>query len=141
MQMRLKATGFSLTPGLQELADEKILKPLKRRLGSRVPLDMPVDIELARTTRHHEEGMIWKCEVNLPLPEERSTIFVAGWGESLEAAVNEAKDEIERRVANYKGKRFSKFLRASRSVKEELQISRLARRAGNLYRWIRRRSV
>ena len=140
MQLRIKATGFSLTPALQTLAEEKILKPLERRLGSRALQDMPADIELARTTRHHEEGKIWKCEVNLPLPAKRSTIFVEGWGESLEAAIDEAKDEIERRVASYKGKRFAKFLRVSRSVKEELQISSLARKAGSVYRWIRRRS-
>ena len=139
MQIRLKATGFPLTPGLEELASEKLLRPIERRIGKEAPEDMPVDVELARTTRHHEEGKIWKCEVNLALPEERSTMFVEGWGESLEAAINEAKDEIERSVTDYKGKRLAKFLRVARSVKEELRISRLARRAGNVYRWIRRR--
>mgnify|MGYP001585339613 FL=1 len=139
MQIRLKATGFPLTSALEELASEKLLRPIERRIGKEAPEDMPVDVELARTTRHHEEGKIWKCEVNLALPEERSTMFVEGWGESLEAAIDEAKDEIERSVTDYKGKRLAKFLRVARSVKEELRISRLARRAGNVYRWIRRR--
>ncbi|MEK9166296.1 MAG: hypothetical protein AAB846_01015, partial [Patescibacteria group bacterium] len=82
MQIRLKATGFPLTSALEELASEKLLRPIERRIGEEAPMDMPVDVELARTTRHHEEGKIWKCEVNLALPEERSTMFVEGWGES-----------------------------------------------------------
>ncbi len=104
-----------------------------------MPEATPVDVELARTTRHHEEGNIWKCEVNVPLPDEKTTIFVEGWGESLEAAVNKAKDEIERRVGDYKGRRSARFLRVSRAVKDEFRISSLARRAGEAYRWIRRR--
>ena len=139
MQMRIKATGFPLTPALTQLAEEKLLGPLERRLGRHVPEAMPVDIELARTTRHHEEGNIWKCEVNVPLPDEKTTIFVEGWGESLEAAVDKAKDEIERRVGDYKGRRSARFLRVSRAVKDEFRISSLARRAGEAYRWIRRR--
>lgn len=139
MQMRVKATGFPLTPELTQLAEEKLLQPIERRLGQQVPEAMPVDVELARTTRHHGEGKIWKCEVNVPLPNEKTTIFVEGWGESLEAAVDEAKDEIERRVGDYKGRRTARFLRVSRAIKDEFRVYSLARRAGEVYRWIRRR--
>jgi hypothetical protein len=60
MRFRLKATGFSLNPSLQALSEEKLLKPLERRLKSIADEDTPVDVELAKTTRHHEEGKIWK---------------------------------------------------------------------------------
>lgn len=124
MVVNIKATGFSLTPALRKLAEEKILKPLTERLGKEFPPDLPLDIELAKTTRHHNEGKIWKCEVNLSLPHERRTLYVEVLGESLEAAIDEAKDELEREVGEYKEKRMTKFLRAARRLKDRLHLVR-----------------
>ncbi len=72
------------------------------------------------------------------MPGERRTIYVEALAESLEAAIDGAKDELERQISVQKGKRFSKFLRAARSVKEEFHITSLARRALGVYHWIRR---
>ena len=138
MRLRIKSTGFGLTPSLETLAAQKILKPLERRVGQELPVDTVVDVEFAKTTRHHLEGKIWKCEVNFPMPGERRTIYVEALAESLEAAIDGAKDELERQISAQKGKRFSKFLRAARSVKEEFHITSLARRARGVYHWIRR---
>ena len=139
MRLRIKSTGFGLTPSLETLAAQKILKPLERRVGQKLPVDTVVDVEFAKTTRHHLEGKIWKCEVNFPMPGERRTIYVEALAESLEAAIDGAKDELERQISVQKGKRFSKFLRAARSVKEEFHITSLARRASSIYRWVRRK--
>ena len=138
MRLRIKSTGFGLTPSLETLAAQKILKPLEKRVGQELPVDTVVDVEFAKTTRHHLEGKIWKCEVNFPMPGERRTIYVEALAESLEAAIDGAKDELERQISAQKGKRFSKFLRAARSVKEEFYITSLARRARRVYHWIRR---
>ncbi len=139
MRLKIKSTGFSLTPSLETLAAQKILKPLEKRMGHELPADTVVDVEFAKTTRHHLEGKIWKCEVNFPMPGEKRTIYVEALAESLEAAIDGAKDELERQISAQKGKRFSKFLRAARSVKEEFHITSLVRRASSLYRWVRRK--
>ncbi len=133
MQLRLKTTGFSSTPAWEELVREKILKPLGRRLNQNFSEDMPVDVELAKITRHHEEGKIWKCEVNLAWPHEHKTIYVNTLAESLEAAIDGTKDELERQVGEYKGRWRAKFLRVARRAKEEFHITRLARRASGVY--------
>ncbi|MDP3784886.1 MAG: HPF/RaiA family ribosome-associated protein [bacterium] len=150
MRLHLKTTGFALTPAWEETVREKILKPLERRAGKNFPEDLPVDVELAKVTRHHEEGKIWKCEVNLAWPHEKKTIYVEVVAESLEAAIDEAKDELELQVSENKGRWRAKFLRGARRIKEEFHITRLARRAGGvypvtknfgakIYRWFRRR--
>lgn len=146
MQLRIKATGFKLTAGLKTITEEKLLAPLEKRMGQELSPEHILDVELAKTTRHHEEGKIWKCEVNLALPHETRTLYARALSEGLEAAIDEAKDEIEREVREYKGKRASRFLRSARKLKERLHFTRLAqdarlaaRQAGNLYRWIRRK--
>ncbi|MEK7162667.1 MAG: HPF/RaiA family ribosome-associated protein [Patescibacteria group bacterium] len=139
MQLRIKATGFKLTAGLKIIAEEKLLAPLEKRMGREFGPEHILDVELAKTTQHHEEGRIWKCEVNLALPHETRTLYAQALSESLEAAIDEAKDELEREVREYKGKRASKFLRSARKLKEYFHFTRLARSAGGLYRWIRRK--
>ena len=139
MQLRIKATGFKLTVGLKIIAEEKLLAPLEKRMGREFPPEHILDVELAKTTRHHEEGRIWKCEVNLALPRESETLYAQALSESLEGAIDEAKDELEREIREYKGKRASKFLRSARKLKERLHFTRLAQRAGSFYRWIRKK--
>lgn len=139
MQIRIKSTGFNLTLGLKALAEEKLLFPLEKRLGKELSPDHILEVELAKVTNHHEEGKIWKCEANIALPHIKRTLYAQSLSESLEAAIDETKDEIEREVSDYKNKRSAKFLRMARKLKERIHITRLAQMPGDLYRWIRRR--
>lgn len=116
-----------------------MLAPLEKRLGGELPPDHILDVELAKVTRHHEEGKIWKCEANIALPYVKRTLYAASLSESIEAAIDETKDEIEREVGDYKSKRSAKFLRMARQLKERVHITRLAQSASDLYRWIRRK--
>src|SRR3989344_3654045 len=138
MQIKIKATGFKLTDGIGDLAREKILLPLQKRLGAELPSDQVLEVELAKITNHHEEGMIWKCEANIALPHKQQTLYAKSIAESLEGAIDEAKDEIEREAMDYKNKRTAKFLRVARQLKERVHITRLAQSASDLYKWIRR---
>lgn len=139
MRLQLKTSGFSLTPSLRTLSEKKLLEPVERRLGKKMPEDTQLDVELAKITRHHEEGKIWKCEVNLALPHEHKTIYFAVLEESMEAAVNSAKDELERQIGEYKEKRTAKFLRVARKLKDRVHIASLARGAKGAYHWFRRK--
>ena len=139
MQLRLKTSGFSLTPSLKELSELKLLEPVERRLGSQMPEDTPLDVELAKITRHHEEGKIWKCEINLALPREKRTIYLEIMEESIEAAINMAKDELERQIGEYKEKRTAKFLRSARKLKDSVHVASLANKAKGVFKWFRRK--
>ena len=139
MKIRIKATGFKLTDGIKALAEEKILAPLEKRLGRELGDDHIVDVELARETKHHVEGLIWRCEANIAIPHVNRTIYAMALSQSLEGAIDETKDEIEREAMDYKNKRSAKFLRLARRMKERVHITRLAQSASDLYKWVRRR--
>ena len=135
-----------MTEGIKLLVEEKILSPLERRLGSELAGDHILEVELAKVTNHHEEGKIWKCETNIALPHIKRTLYAKSLSESLEAAIDETKDEIEREATDFKNKRLAKFLKMARQLKDRSHITRLAqfpsyatKRASELYRWIRRR--
>ena len=121
------------------MAEEKILIPIQKRLSREHSPDHVLDIELAKTTQHHEEGKIWKCEANIALPQRQRTIYAVALAESLEAAIDDAKYEIEREIMDYKEKRFSKFVKMARDLKDRTHVTRLAQMPGDLYRWIRRK--
>lgn len=123
MRLRLKATGFLLSPWLEELAEDKILKPLTIRIGRTSSPESFLDVELSKVTRHHNEGRIWKCEINLPLPGAGKTLYVEAIEESLEDAVDRAKEELEREIATYRGSKTAKAMRLSRRIKEQSRKS------------------
>lgn len=139
MQLRIKTTGFKLTEGIRLLAEEKILLPIQKRLSRELPPEHVLDIELAKTTNHHEEGKIWKCEANIALPQRQRTVYAVALAESLEAAIDDAKYEVEREIIDYKQKKSSRFLKMARGLKDSTHVTRLARMPGELYRWIRRK--
>ena len=139
MQIKIKSTGFKLTEGLRVLAEEKLLSPVQKRLGSELPAEHFLEVELAKVTEHHEEGRIWKCEANLALPHIKQTLYARAMAESLEVAIDDAKDEILREISDYKNKRSSKFLRVARQLKDYVHVTRLAQRAGDFYRRMRRK--
>ena len=112
---------------------------IEKRIGRELSSDHFLAVELAKVTKHHEEGRIWRCEVNLALPHEKRTLYVGVLSESLEAAIDEAKDELEREIGEYKEKRLAKFLKFARKFKDRIHIARLAQNAGDFYRWLGRR--
>lgn len=139
MRIQIKATGFKLTPGLRSLTEEKLLYPLEKKIGNELSSDHVLNVELGKVTNHHEEGKIWKCEANLDLPKRQRTLYANALCESLEEAIDSAKDQIERKVGDYKNKRATKFLHYARKFKEHLRITRLAQSTSEVYRWLRRK--
>ena len=123
MQLRLKTTGFPHTSWLEELVESKISRPLLRRVGRGLSPESVLDVELAKVTRHHSEGRIWKCEANLPLPGARKTLFAEALEESLEEAVDRVKEELEREIDTYKGKQVAKGRALSRRMKAKFRKS------------------
>ena len=119
--------------------DEKILLPLEKRLGRELAADHIVDLELGKITNHHEEGKIWKCEANITIPHRQATLYAMSLSESLEGAIDETKDEIEREAMDFKTKRSAQYLRAAREIKERSRVSRLAQTAGDFYRWFKKK--
>ncbi len=122
MRIILKGTNVELTQELRDYVDEKIggldkfLKNVDGTLEARV--------ELAKTTRHHQQGNIYRAEVNLDfsgkilrVEEEREDLF---------SAIDGVEDELKRRIVSYKDKRNTEMRRGARIIKKIRHLSPLS---------------
>jgi ribosomal subunit interface protein len=87
-----------------------------------------LDIELERTTKHHQNGDIYRAELNLTI---FGAILRAEEEEfDIKAAIDEAKDEMLRILKTKKGKRESVVRRSARYMKDVVR---------GIYQWPIRR--
>lgn len=118
MKVRILAKNFKLTPALETLVDEKLVKPVSKLLGDMdQKMDLPFDVELAKSTKHHRHGKIWYCEVNLRAPFAAVPIRAHATELSIFTAIDEVKYEIEREINKYKDKFRTGVIRNARKAK------------------------
>ena len=92
----------------------KKIGSLERFLTDADPDAIIADIELARTSKHHQKGLVFRCEVNLTIG--KTLLRAEELGESIVEAIDKIRDEIESEVHKLKGKRQARFLRAARDI-------------------------
>lgn len=103
MRTHIKTTNFDLTESLKVLVNEKLTVVAGKLLESLdASADIILDVELAKTSKHHHEGKIWKCEAGLSVPHISHVLRAEALSESMEGAVDAAKDILEREIKKYK---------------------------------------
>ena len=117
MKINVKATNLDLTPALNQFIEEKIGSLSKFLKNYETENDVPVRIEVARTTRHHHSSDVFRTEINLDLPG-RMLRSVAE-REDVRFAINEAKDGLQQEIKKYNQK--SKVQNNKKSYREILK--------------------
>ncbi|MEK7596208.1 MAG: ribosome-associated translation inhibitor RaiA [Patescibacteria group bacterium] len=121
MRTHIKTTNFESGSAVKTLVEEKLVLPAEKLLESlNNKADIIFDVELAKITRHHKEGKIWRCEINLDLPRIKNILRAGALGESLEEAVNLVKSKLEREIKKYKDKSKKKDREMIREIKYKL---------------------
>lgn len=110
MRVQIKATNLDLTSSIEEYARKRVAA-FEKFLSSE---DL-VSVELARTTRHHKSGDIFKAEIFLR--DSGKEYYAVSEKEDLYAAIDDVKDEIVREIKSYKGKMRTLFRRGGARVK------------------------
>lgn len=82
--------------------------------GGRETLEL--DVEIEKTTKHHRKGDVFRTEVQLYLPKE--LIRVEAVDQDLRTTINQAKDELHRKIKKYKKKRIVRARKWARKIKE-----------------------
>jgi len=119
MRLTIKGTNLEVTAELKSYTTEKLTSVQK--FFSETPADAIIaDIELARTTKHHQKGPVFRCEVNLTVGKK--LLRAEEVGESIIEAVDKVKDEIERQAHDHIERRRSRFLRAARDFTSRLKF-------------------
>ena len=117
MRLNLKTTNMSVGSDVKEYLRKK-LRSLERTLDFDDPSVM-VDVELGRTTRHHEKGDVFFAEINIHRGKE-SFRAVADWSDIM-SAIDGMRDAVARELQSAKGKKFSLTRRSGQLVKELLR--------------------
>ena len=116
MRINLKTKGFDLTAAIEIYLREKL-----DSLDKLLPQDESIsaDVELMKTTNHHNKGDIFRAEVNLAVPGRLIRSVSEEW--DLRVAIDAVKDELQREIAGRKEKSASLYKKGARLFKKLLR--------------------
>ena len=116
MKIDLKTKNFEITPSIKTYLQEKM-----DSLDKFLPNDESIfaDVELAKTTKHHQKGDIFMAEINLNLPGRLIRVVSEEW--DLRVAIDAAKDNLRREITGNKERVASLYRRGARLLKRLLR--------------------
>ena len=128
MRLIIKATNFSLTPALSEFIERKIGGEISTLLSQRFRQpELPkgkdtlsAKVEVARTTRHHNKGNIFRAEVTISLPGKK-TLRAEAEEWDVRVAIDKVRDELFMEINKWKEKRTTRSKTMARKFKNRLK--------------------
>ena len=138
MNIIIKGTNLELHEDLKEYVNEKI-GGLKKFIENENinPSSVVARVELAKTTRHHQHGDIYKAEVNLQFPGKM--IRSVDESDDIYKSVDKVKDELREMINSYKDEKTAKIRRGARIIKKLSHLSPLSWAKGEFKKINRRR--
>ncbi len=101
--INIKATNMELTDAIRQYTEEKVLS-LRKYVKKFEPVK--VSIEVADESGRHRQGPHFKCEFTVEVPG--NLLRVEEFNEDLYAAVDGAKDDLQRQMRRLKEKKKTK---------------------------------
>lgn len=114
MKTTIKATNLKLTSAIEQYLNKKVGDI--DNLLPKSDFELSARIELGKTTFHHQAGNIFRAEINLQVPGK--LLRSEAEAETLYAAIDEMKDQIQREIKKYKEKIITKTRKQGRLMKE-----------------------
>ncbi len=101
MKINIKATDLELTAPLKEYIEEKIggLNKFLSRLEDEKESDFTAWVEVARTTRHHHKGDVYRAECDLKLPGKMLRAEDENF--DVRVAIDAVRDKLQKEVNKY----------------------------------------
>ncbi|KKU15417.1 ribosomal subunit interface protein [Candidatus Wolfebacteria bacterium RIFCSPLOWO2_01_FULL_45_19] len=100
MRITIKATKLELTPAVSAYIEQKIGLLVKFIQDLDKEGAVECRIEIARITKHHNKGPVYKAEANLRLPGKLLRAEHIDW--NIRRCVDEIKDELQCQIKKYK---------------------------------------
>lgn len=124
MRIIIKTKDLTITPEIKNYLDKK-LQSLQRFLNNFNQNLIIAEIEIGRATTRHQTGPFFRTEINFCL--NGKMLRVEAKAGSLYAAIDEARDDLEREIKRFKKKKETIRIRGARSIKKKFNISPIAR--------------
>ena len=118
MHIDFKAPTLELTDDVRTYAEEKVAA-LEKLLQHVDEESKRVEIELAKTVQQ-QSGDIFRADFTIHAGGERT--HAVGHGETILAAIDEAKDELARRLRRSQTKRLDLVRRGGAKIKKMLRF-------------------
>lgn len=112
MNINIKTTNVTLTAPITDYVNKR-LKKISKLLEDDTTAQC--DMELARTTEHHQKGPIFKAEIHIVALNKN--LYATAEREDLYAAIDGVRDEILRELKENKEKNISFIRRGGARVK------------------------
>ncbi|MFA6392575.1 MAG: ribosome-associated translation inhibitor RaiA [Candidatus Paceibacterota bacterium] len=116
MSINIKATNMELTGAISDYVNKKI-ESISRYVGA--DKEMIIYVEVGKTTKHHKQGDYFKAEFDVSVDGEK--FFTDSEKSDLYKAIDDAKDEVIKKIKNYKNKKETLFKRGAISVKKMIK--------------------
>lgn len=113
--INIKATNMELTQAITDYVNKRLASLEKFAKGK----EMSGYVEVGKTTHHHKQGEVFKAEFDIKINGER--FFTEASTSDLYAAIDDAKEEIARKITNNKDRRNTLYKRGATSVKKMLK--------------------
>lgn len=110
--INIKATNMELTSAITEYVNKRLASLEKFAKGK----EMNGYVEVGKTTHHHKQGDVFKAEFDIQIDGER--FFTEASESDLYAAIDEAKEEVTRKITHTKDRKKTLFKRGAISVKK-----------------------
>lgn len=121
--IKIKGTNLELTSQVRDYLQQR-LEDIDKFLAN-VGGTQEAEIELAKTTDHHQQGRIYKAEIMISLKGE--LLRAESKKENIYQAIDDVKDDITREIKKYKEKKSTQSRKKARLFKKIMRISPLAR--------------
>lgn len=116
MNTRIKATNITLTDGITDYLDKKMVhvkKFLEREEG------MIADVELGKTTEHHKNGDVFRAEIMIT--GNGIQVRAEAQTSDLHSSIDKVQDQIIQELKTKHNKGRSKFRRGAAAIKRMLR--------------------
>lgn len=81
--------------------------------------DSNIYVEIGKTTNHHKQGDYFKAEFDVTIDGEK--FFAASEKSDMYKAIDDAKDQVVKRIKNNKKRKSTLFKRGAMSVKKMIK--------------------
>lgn len=116
MEIRIKTSDYSMTPDVSEYLSDK-LAPIEKLMAGEE--SARCEVEIGRDA-HPQHGDVWKAEITLSVKGDR--LRAVTHEESINAAIDVAKDEILTQLRNRKDRSVSVVRRVGAQMKEWMRF-------------------
>ena len=121
MNIRIKTTGYEMAPETQAYLNERLA-----RIGKLLDRDATLarcEVEIGRDAGNQRHGAnLWFAELNIQIPGGR-LIRATNRSESINAAIDDAKDEAERQIRRERKLHIRMWRKSGAAFKKLLRMS------------------